>query len=215
VSLSNNKIQNNHYNNFNLLRLFAALPFIYILLKKDFLKRFISLMLLSFVFYFYITNISEKISIYEKLLQVSILPYLFYFLIGLFVYKFRDKLTGFFDNKVFLFVILYAIIVYLSIDNFIYLLVKQFSFALFVFSFAFSYKELSYKLMKHNDWTYGIYIYHMLVVNIFVQIGFMNEEKYLFGALTLSIICGAVSYFLVEKPFLKQKKKSLFNEINK
>lgn len=69
--------------------------------------------------------------------------------------------------------------------------------------------------MKHNDFTYGIYIYHMLVVNIFIQLGYMGGVENLFLALLLSIICGIMSYFFVEKPFLKLKKKSLFNEINK
>ena len=153
---------------------YIILPFLYVFLKKDFTKRFILLMILSFIFYFYITNISTKTLIYEKLIGVSIMPYLFYFLIGLFMYKYKDILMKYLENKVIIFAFIYGAVVYLSIDNFIYLIFKQFIFSLFIFSFIFSYKSLSYKLMKHNDFTYGIYIYHMLIVNVFVQIGYMG-----------------------------------------
>jgi len=194
---------------------YMILPFIYVFLKKDFYRRFIVLMIISLFFYFFITNISTKTFIYERLIGVSILPYLFYFLIGLYVYKYKDTLIKYLENKVILYAFLYAFIVFLSVDNFAYLVLKQFVYALFIFSFVFSYKKLSYTLMKHNDFTYGIYIYHMLVVNIFIQLGYMGGVENLFLALLLSIICGIMSYFFVEKPFLKLKKKSLFNEINK
>ena len=170
-------------------------------------------MLLSFVFYFYIIKISTNTFLYEKFIAVSILPYLFYFLIGLYTYKYKDMLFKYIENKVLYYAFLYVIVLYFSVDNFIYLLVKQLVFALLIFSFAFSYKTLSYSLIKHNDFTYGIYIYHMLIINIFIQIEYVREIKTLVSALFLSVICGILSYFIVEKPFLKLKIKSLYNEI--
>lgn len=192
---------------------YMILPIIYIFFKKDFYKRFIVLIIFSLIFYFYITEISTKTLMYEKLIAVSILPYLFYFLLGLLVYKNKDKLMKYIENKVLLYLILYEIIVYLTIDNFSYLVLKQFVFTVLVFSAIFSYKSLSYKLMKHNDFTYGIYIYHMLIVNIFVELGMKGRIENLFFSLLLSIICGVMSYYFVEQPFLKLKKKSLYNEI--
>jgi peptidoglycan/LPS O-acetylase OafA/YrhL len=156
------------------LAFYIILPFIYIYLKNNFYKKFIGLMLLSLVFYYYNININTKTFIYEKLISASILPHLFYFLIGFYLYKYRDSLIKYLENKVLIFTILYGIAVYVSIDNFLYLLIKQFIFALFIFSIAFSYKTLTYSLIKHNDFTYGIYIYHMLIVNLFVQLGLMG-----------------------------------------
>jgi peptidoglycan/LPS O-acetylase OafA/YrhL len=60
--------------------------------------------------------------------------------------------------------------------------------------------------------SYGIYIYHMLIINIFIQIGFVGEIRYFIGAIFLSIIFGVTSWFLIEKPFLKFKKHSLFRK---
>jgi len=67
--------------------------------------------------------------------------------------------------------------------------------------------------MKHNDFTYGIYIYHMLIVNVFVELG-QGGVKNLFLVLMLSIVSGVLSYFLIERPFLTMKKKSLYSDLN-
>ncbi len=36
-------------------------------------------------------------------------------------------------------------------------------------SFAFSYRDISDKILRKQDISYGIYIYHMLIINIFIQ----------------------------------------------
>lgn len=149
---------------------YMILPMLYVFLKKDFYKRFALLLFISFGFYYYITEISSKTFIYEKLIGVSILPYLFYFLFGLCAYKYREKLMKYIEDKMLWYLGLYAIVCSINIDLFIFTVFKQVVFTLFIFSFVFSYKNLSYKLMKHNDFTYGIYIYHMLIVNVMVEL---------------------------------------------
>jgi len=197
------------------LTFYIFLPLIYIFLQKNFYKRFFWLVFISLSFYFYIQHISKNILIYEKLIGCSILPYLFYFLFGLYLYKYRAKVEKYFEDKLIIYLPLYIVLNYFPKDQFLYELLKISVFSMFVFSFAFSYRRLSYRLIKYNDFTYGIYIYHMFVVNIFVQIGYIGSVETLIWVLVLSILCGILSYFLVEKPFLSLKKKSLFNELNK
>ena len=196
------------------LTFYIVLPFIYIFFKKDFYKRFLLLVLISLLFYYYIRHISSDIFLYEKFIRSSILPYLFYFLFGLYFYKYNIKLKKYFEDKLFIYIILYILFIYMDFDSFLYEILKTLLFAMFVFSFVFSYRTLSYTLMNHNDFTYGIYIYHMLIVNIFVQMGYMGSAKNLLTVGLLAILCGILSYFLVEKPFLNMKKKSLYNELH-
>lgn len=193
---------------------YIILPFLYIFLQKDFYKRFAGLMIVSLVFYYYIHYVSANILIYEKLIKVSILPYLFYFLTGMFFYKKREFTQSYLEDKMFVYLALYALVCYLHVDFFVYDVFRQLVFALFVFSFVFSYKILSYRLMKHNDFTYGVYIYHMLIVNVFVQKEHLGEVEYLIMVIILSVLCGILSYFLIEKPFLSMKKKSLYKELH-
>ncbi len=150
---------------------YIILPLLYIYLKRNFTKRALILLVVSFVFYYYIKEISSKELIYEKLIGVSIFPYLFYFIFGLTLYKFREKLLKYLENRVLIYLVLYILVCYFKIDNFIYVICKEFIFTLFVFSFVFSYKSISNKLLGNNDFTYGVYIYHMLIVNVMVEKG--------------------------------------------
>ncbi len=194
---------------------YILLPFLYIFLQKDFLKRSSLLLLVSFGFYYYINEISSNILIYEKLIKVSILPYLFYFLFGIILYKFKNNLIRYIENKVWFYFIIYSMICYISFDIFIFDILHQVIFSIFIFSIVFSYRTVSYRILKHNDFTYGVYIYHMLIINIFLELTINNTVESLLLVLTLSLLCGILSYFLIEKQFLKMKKKSLYNQIQK
>ena len=193
---------------------YIMLPFLYIFLKKDFYKRLVILLLISFGFYYYITEISSKNLLYEKLIGVSILPYLFYFLFGMTLYRYKDNLLKYVEDKVIVYLGLYVIMNMIQIDMFLYDILKQVVLSVFIFSFVFSYKYVSYKILGNNDFTYGVYIYHMLIINVMVEKGIMGGVQNLMIVLVLSLICGLLSYFLVEKPFLNMKKKSLFNQMN-
>jgi peptidoglycan/LPS O-acetylase OafA/YrhL len=156
---------------------YMILPLLYIFLQKDFIKRVSMLLLISFGFYYYIHEISANTLIYEKLIKASIVPYLFYFLFGITMYKFRDKLIKYVENKVLLFLGIYALVCMFKVDLFLYDVIKQVMFSVFIFSFVFSYKSLSHKIVGNNDFTYGVYIYHMLIVNVMVEKGILGGTK--------------------------------------
>lgn len=197
------------------LSFYMILPLLYVWLQKDFIKRVSVLLFISFCFYYYIHEISANTLIYEKLIGSSILPYLFYFLFGIAMYKYRDKLIKYVENKVFLFLGLYALVRMTKVDLFLYDVFKQVMFSAFIFSFVFSYRSLSHKIVGNNDFTYGVYIYHMLIVNVMVEKGISGGVHNLMIVLALSLACGVLSYFLAEKPFLKMKKRSLFGQIHR
>lgn len=194
---------------------YILLPFIYVFLKKDFFKRIFLLIMISYLFFYYKEYISSDDLIYEKLVKVSILPYLYYFLFGFYTYKNIGKLKKYIEDKFHIYLAVYLLVVYFNIDSFIYIILKQLLFSILVFSFAFSYRTLSYKILKHHDFTYGIYIYHMLIINVFVQLNYIKDIKIFFFIFFLSIILGIFSYIYIEKPFLNMKRKSLYNDINK
>ena len=76
-----------------------------------------------------------------------------------------------------------------------------------VFSFAFSLPGLAETLLRRNDISYGVYIYHMLVINILVQFGLTGLWRYgVLCALAVAAISFA-SWRLVEKPALSIKRR--------
>ena len=79
-----------------------------------------------------------------------------------------------------------------------------------VLSFAFSYRTLSNFLLKGNDISYGIYIYHMIIVNLIVEHTlFVNPMFNFITAIILTTIISTISWQLVGEKYLQLKKKSL------
>jgi len=74
-----------------------------------------------------------------------------------------------------------------------------------MFSFAFSYTPVRGRVIKNVDISYGTYIYHVLVINTFLQLGISSD--YFIWIYIIAILCGVVSWFTVEKIFLKKKQK--------
>jgi peptidoglycan/LPS O-acetylase OafA/YrhL len=78
-----------------------------------------------------------------------------------------------------------------------------------VFKAAFSAPGLSEALLHKNDFSYGIYIYHMPIVNFMLYKGMGGTYGYLGMALALTLGMAILSWLLVEKPALRLKKITL------
>jgi len=64
-------------------------------------------------------------------------------------------------------------------------------------------------LMKGNDISYGIYIWHMPIVNQMLYMNYRDSYWHVFVACTLSIFVAFLSWRLIEKPALKLKSFTL------
>lgn len=154
---------------------------------------------------YYNNNIFDFIS-------VSILNYFYYFLFGTILYLYRFYLNKFWNGKCILWFLCYVsfnyfLASYISISAFktIGSIIEHLLLSFTVLSFVYSSRNLSDRLLKGNDISYGIYIYHMIVVNIFVERGFLHRTDIFFFTLLLSILLGFVSWRFIEKPALKFK----------
>ena len=76
-------------------------------------------------------------------------------------------------------------------------------------SLAYSFPLLSNKLFKGNDISYGVYIYHGIVLNIFVQLSFIRDVNYLWYLLLITYILAFISWKLIEKSFINKKAKTI------
>lgn len=155
-------------------------------------------------------------SLLFKLIQVSILPYVYLFMIGIFAFYKQDLIEKYLKGNFILIALIYAL--YLSIHkgnvvgNYISPLQAVILCGL-VFSFAYSEFFLLVRirqLIKGYDISYGIYIYHMIFINILLEyysdnVGMIN----LFLAVSLTFIFASLSWIFIEKPALKFKSKNL------
>jgi peptidoglycan/LPS O-acetylase OafA/YrhL len=78
-----------------------------------------------------------------------------------------------------------------------------------VVSFAFSAPGLSGRLLRGNDLSYGLYVYHMVVVNVFVERGAPGTYSVLGIALGITLLFAWASWLAIERPALARKRSTL------
>ncbi len=77
--------------------------------------------------------------------------------------------------------------------------------AVFVIAMAYTLPSLSNRLLGPHDISYGIYIYHMVVVNVLVHTGRTGTWVHVAMALLIAVALAAVSWVVVERPALRLK----------
>jgi peptidoglycan/LPS O-acetylase OafA/YrhL len=152
---------------------------------------------------------------FRKLLNTTVFVYLHFFLTGIAIYKNFDFLEKMLRGKVLLWLIIYA--AYILIAKFwlnLYLNPYDISIAgiiantilsLVTISFAFSYTDLSKKLLHENDISYGMYIYHMPIVNCMISFGYDGNIGFLAILIVLTTILSYLSWKFVEQRVLRLK----------
>ena len=170
---------------------------------------FIAGLSFSLAFYFG-ANTQWSEAIWYKLFMVTLAPYFYMFFIGILCYRHFDRLKPYVEGKahiwLFAFILSSLIIEFLggqvgsNHPNPISLIVLSG----LVLSVAYSRPQLSEKLLKGNDLSYGIYIYHMIVLNCFLHIGFLGHSGMWTYYLIVFALAG-LSWRFVEKPALAKK----------
>ena len=214
------------------LQFYVMIPILYVLFKLRNKGCFAwKPILLSLVFYgaalliqSFVFDGGDWNSFFYKLYSVSFVPHIFIFLIGVF---FQQNFAFFYkwlSGRFFVCLILHLGLFYgaglLDMQSSLLSgplrLPLCLTAALCIFSFAYSFKGLSQKLLRRNDISYGVYIYHMPVAN-FILYKFGNGHSSLW-MFFVSVICtyvlAIVSWNLIERPCLALKRHPL-NPINR
>lgn len=79
--------------------------------------------------------------------------------------------------------------------------------AFLILKLAYTKPDLAKRLLNGNDISYGVYIYHMPVVNTFLYFGLVERFRWVALALLATLSLAAFSWFLIEKPALSLKKR--------
>ena len=192
------------------IQFYILTPFIYYFLKNSSKEK-----LILFIFFFLTINIlnsffNDRSTFFLKLLSNSFAPWLYMFVVGAMVYKSKKILNIIIKIPYFIGISLLLIFYFLTKDygwgNDINPIVF---FLIVVLLVKFAYMRLSFlKELKGIDISYGIYIFHMPVFNYLKYKNFGQYEIIIFGFL-ITLLFSLISWFIVEKPFLKSKKYSL------
>lgn len=188
---------------------YLVLPLLFkIKIKRNFLL--VICFVLSIGINFTMNQFSEELLIY-KLLDVSIFPWLYIFLFGSLIYINWSKVKHLIEGKAFIYILVYLFYVNMvSTPSYnltsLGVLGANLLLGLMTISIAFTIPSLG-SILKGFDISYGLYVYHMIVVNCFVQMKLLYEPKYAIYAMGISILMGCLSWYFIERKVLSLKNK--------
>lgn len=126
-----------------------------------------------------------------KLFNQTFVPYLFLFVLGMTLCEFFSKLIVFLKKFWYVFAVLALAVVFFNFDVVTtYGILKSYFIAPAIIGFAYSFPKLSFK----NDYSYGIYIYHMIVINVLIHFGFAGQFWTIPAVILLSLLLAMASY---------------------
>lgn len=167
--------------------------------------------------YLFFAEFDTVNSVVKSLYGVTILSHLHHFCIGILIYINFDVLKRHLENKALWWLIGYVGFVllfkeYLNWYDSVYetttiSLVSNIILSMLTISCAFTLPNLSEKIMRGNDLSYGIYIFHMPVFNYFLATGVLVTAPVFMGIILLIIGIGFLSWRLIERPALQLKTK--------
>lgn len=182
---------------------YIVLPLIFYAIKKT-KKPFLilgSLYFLSLLYWFVMDFYFN-----QPLLAKQLPGYLSYFVSGIFLFLNFDLML---KNKN---VLLLLSILMLLISNFSHLQIDVLypaAFSMIVIIAAYSLKILN-NFGKYGDFTYGLYIYHFPIIQLFRQYDLFEKHNPIlmaFLVILITMILAVLSWFLIEKRFLDRYKK--------
>jgi peptidoglycan/LPS O-acetylase OafA/YrhL len=150
-----------------------------------------------------------------SLLEVTLAPYLWMFLVGVSIQRNWSTVRGWLFGRAHWwglgYLMLCAAARWLRVDTGgnnmspVYLL----PLAGLIVSLAMSAPQLSDRILRHHDVSYGLYLYHMLVIELLVGLAAPSEWTSFAAALIVSLGLAALSWTLIEKPYLRGKRGGL------
>lgn len=146
-------------------------------------------------------------TIVYKLYNQTFVPYVWLFLAGCFMAEFYDAVIPFMRKywwATLLVAVIWIYFIPFDINIGLYPLMGSLLCCTACFGFAYAFPRLNLK----TDVSYGIYLYHMVVINIFVQLGMTNHFGYFVIAFVIIILCAFISTKTVGKMGLKMKMKA-------
>jgi peptidoglycan/LPS O-acetylase OafA/YrhL len=204
------------------LQFYMIMPILLYIINRPkkllFANIIIAVMFVLAIFAKYFINTNTWILSHEllsKFLGNTVFFYLYFFLTGIAIYKNFGWIEKYLKEKVFIWLLIYAAYVLifhtwlkLYIDPYdvsIWGIIANTLLSLLSLSFAFSFIHLSKNLLHENDISYGIYIYHLPVINTMLSFNlFGSISDLLVMAMFVSIIAYA-SWKWIEQRALKAK----------
>jgi peptidoglycan/LPS O-acetylase OafA/YrhL len=198
------------------LQFYCVLPLAYLLAPRAssrnfaFFLLFAVFLMIALLLSQYMPNMGlEAESTNEKLLRYSFVPHFFIFLAGVVLQRLSVYNSRLIYGKGFFWSAAYLSFCYLAPVSTVSSIASRLILAICVVSLAYTLPRVADRLLRRNDISYGVYIYHGLILNVMVSLQLSGRMEYLLVVLAGAYAMGYLSWVLVERPFLRKKNRKL------
>lgn len=204
------------------LSFYVFIPLIYLAGRKagSVQTVLIGIIVLSFGLQYGISIQHDQLpSIVARLIGLSPLPWVGMFCCGIMAQRHLDRIHALVAGRLPWFALAFCALALLSWYLPAYPLLRGTSnsmgiinyaaLSLMILSAAYTRPDLAEKVLQRNDISYGVYIFHMPVINVFLQNRIMGWPGFA-CAITLAVGFAGLSWILVEKPALGLRHWALY-----
>lgn len=153
------------------------------------------------------THSNVENNFYKKVFNVTFLPWFYMYVLGAVIYKF-DRFINLVKNINFFALLLLYVICYFFTEKLGWKNnINPIAYAaliLLILKCAYSFPTLSDNLLKSNDISYGIYLFHLPIVNYLLYKNISGYDGVLV-ALFFTFVLSILSWFILEKKVLAIK----------
>jgi peptidoglycan/LPS O-acetylase OafA/YrhL len=202
------------------LQFYFVLPLVYLLAGRArspnvvFLIIFVIFTIVRFFSILYLPEAGPPGTGAPKLIAEKLFDYLFFrhfamFMAGLVLQRLGVYKSDLIFGKGFLWVVFYLLFVHMAPSSAVTDVIAGFILAVCTVSLAYTRPSIANKLLRGNDISYGVYIYHGLLIDIMVGLQLFYRMEYFFIVWMGAYLAGYLSWVLVERNFLRRKREKL------
>lgn len=177
-----------------MVQAYAALWFFHKFLHKKGLKRWIPVLLITtLINVLYPFSKAILPNIVYKLAFYAFFTHIWQFLLGAFISEYFDRMIVFLKRFWWAALVLSYAAAHSGLDIGAYKTFKCLFLAIGIIGLGYALPKLGIK----HDFSYGLYIYHMIVINVMVHFGCRENVGWLFAAYVIALGLAILSYFTV------------------
>ena len=197
------------------LQFYMVLPVIYILYKKFskgsnnklFYFLFVLSMGLAILLRFSTEFFGAHKHTINNLIRYSFLPYAYIFIAGILLQRLKIWQWRIIRGKALLWMTAFLIYKYLVPSHPISDIGSMILLAICTVSLGYSLPGIATRYLKNNDLSYGVYLYHGMLLAILVELNIIGSMEYFIMVLVLTFFLAWLSYKYIEAPAMNWNKR--------
>lgn len=195
------------------LQFYLILPLIYLVASRfraqlGFWVVFLLLLLIAIGLNILVPSTAEETMV-QKLLRYTFLPHVYLFAFGILLQRTKVYLSRFIVGKGLFWLASYLALALTFGSTPALQIPILLMLGITVISLAYTAPTMAHAILKGNDISYGVYIYHGLAINILIELGMTKSPALLLVVFALTVVAATASWLLIEKPALKRSRGPL------